>query len=88
MTIYYFFKLSHPRKDAIVGCLQVLSASDDVDYEVILFNRMIDPELGQLEKRVHAKSMECQVSDHGLLFSGLIQKFADIVVDRIGGLVD
>ncbi|PON96040.1 Mitogen-activated protein kinase kinase kinase [Trema orientale] len=67
--------------------LQVLSVSDDVDYEVILVNRMVDPELRLLEKRAYAISMECGVSDHGLIFSGLIQKIADIVVDRMGGPV-
>lgn len=67
--------------------LQVLSVSDDVDYEVILVNSMIDPELRQLEKRASALSMECQSSDHGLIFSELSQKIAGIVVDRMGGPV-
>ncbi|XP_062099039.1 probable serine/threonine-protein kinase SIS8 isoform X2 [Humulus lupulus] len=67
--------------------LQVLSVSDDVDYEVILVNRMVDSELRQLEKRAYDISLECRVSDHGLIFSGLIQKIADIVVDRMGGPV-
>ncbi|GMN35991.1 hypothetical protein TIFTF001_005679 [Ficus carica] len=67
--------------------LQAISVSDDVDCEVILVNRMIDPELRHLEKRAHAISIECPVSDHGLIFSGLIQKIADLVVDRMGGPV-
>ncbi|PON56349.1 Mitogen-activated protein kinase kinase kinase [Parasponia andersonii] len=71
----------------LLADLQVLSVSDDVDYEVILVNRMVDPELRLLEKRAYAISMECRVSDHGLIFSGLIQKIADIVVDRMGGPV-
>uniref|UniRef100_A0A803NG18 non-specific serine/threonine protein kinase n=1 Tax=Cannabis sativa TaxID=3483 RepID=A0A803NG18_CANSA len=71
----------------LLADLQVLSVSDNVDYEVILVNRMLDSELRQLEKRASDISLECQGSDHGLIFSGLIQKIADIVVDRMGGPV-
>ncbi|XP_024021796.1 serine/threonine-protein kinase EDR1 [Morus notabilis] len=67
--------------------LQAISVSDDVDYEVILVNRMVDSELRRLEKRASAISLECPVSDHGLIFSGLVQKIADLVVDRMGGPV-
>lgn len=66
--------------------LQAISVSDNVDYEVILVNRFTDPELRELEKRASIMSLESQVSD-GLVFSGLIQKIADIVVDRMGGPV-
>ncbi|XP_030490801.2 probable serine/threonine-protein kinase SIS8 isoform X2 [Cannabis sativa] len=71
----------------LLADLQVLSVSDNVDYEVILVNRMLDSELRQLEKRASDISLECQGSDHGLIFSGLIQKIADIVVDKMGGPV-
>lgn len=67
--------------------LKAVSVSDNVDYEVLLVNRLIDPELQQLEKRAYAISKESQVSTHGLVLSGLIQKIANIVVDRMGGPV-
>lgn len=66
---------------------QAVSVSDNVDYDVILVNRMVDTELQQLEKRAYAVSLESGISQHGLLLSGLIQKIADIVVDRMGGPV-
>lgn len=67
--------------------LQAISVSDNVDYEVLLVNRMVDPELQQLEKRANEISKESQVSKHGLVLSGLIQNIANIVVDRMGGPV-
>ena len=67
--------------------LQQVSVSGDVNYEVILVNRVHDLELQRLERRAYAASRESRVSDHGLIFSGLIQKIADIVVDRMGGAV-
>ncbi|KAJ7966433.1 Mitogen-activated protein kinase kinase kinase [Quillaja saponaria] len=63
------------------------SISDNVDYEVILVNRLVDAELRELERRVYTLSMECRVSEQGLFFSGLLQKIADFVVDRMGGPV-
>ncbi|KAF3440196.1 hypothetical protein FNV43_RR18477 [Rhamnella rubrinervis] len=38
--------------------LKAISVSDNVDYEVLLVNRLIDPELQQLEKRAYAISRE------------------------------
>ncbi|BFG18147.1 hypothetical protein CerSpe_044210 [Prunus speciosa] len=67
--------------------LQAVSVSDNVDYDVILVNRLVDPELQQLEKRAYTVSLESRISQHGVLLSGLIQKIADIVVDRMGGPV-
>ncbi|XP_050264116.1 probable serine/threonine-protein kinase SIS8 isoform X4 [Quercus robur] len=67
--------------------LQAINISDNVDYEVILVNRLVDLELQKLEKTACAISLECQVSKHGLILSGLIQKIADLVVDRMGGPV-
>lgn len=67
--------------------LQAISVADNVDYEVLLVNRLIDPQLQQLEKRAYAISKECQVSKHGIVLSGLIQKIANMVVDRMGGPV-
>jgi sterile alpha motif and leucine zipper-containing kinase AZK len=66
--------------------LQAISVSDDVDYEVIMVNRFVDAELRELEKRAYIMSLESRFSD-GLVSSGLIQKIADVVVDRMGGPV-
>ncbi|KAK9273449.1 hypothetical protein L1049_018259 [Liquidambar formosana] len=68
--------------------LQALSILDKVDYEVILVNRSVDLELQQLEEKAFLISMECQVSEHDPILGGLIQKIADLVVDRMGGPVD
>lgn len=67
--------------------LQAINISDNVDYEVILVNRLVDLELQKLEKTAYAISLECQVSKHGLILGCLIQKIADLVVDRMGGPV-
>lgn len=67
--------------------LQQISITDDVNYEVILVNCTTDYELHRLEQKAYAVSSESRSSDHGLIFSGLIQKIADIVVDRMGGPV-
>ncbi|KAJ4837979.1 hypothetical protein Tsubulata_037847 [Turnera subulata] len=66
--------------------LQAISISDNVDYEVILVNRFMDPELRELEQRAHIVSLETQVSNR-LVLKNLIQKIADIVVERMGGPV-
>ena len=61
--------------------LQTTSISDDVNCEVIMVNRLVDAELQELEKRAYIMSLESRVSD------GLIQKIADVVVNRMGGPV-
>lgn len=66
--------------------LQAINVSDKVDYEVILVNRAIDPALRELEERVYAISVEQRDSEQGCI-SGLIQRIADLVVDRMGGQV-
>ncbi|XP_050363468.1 serine/threonine-protein kinase EDR1 isoform X2 [Argentina anserina] len=66
---------------------KAVSVSDNVDYDVIVVNRSVDAELQQLENRAYTASLESGISQHGLLLSGLIQKIADIVVDRMGGPV-
>ncbi|KAF7138375.1 hypothetical protein RHSIM_Rhsim07G0142400 [Rhododendron simsii] len=66
--------------------LQAITVSDKVDYEVILVNRAIDPALRELEERVYAISVEQRDSEQGCI-SGLIQRIADLVVDRMGGQV-
>ncbi|KAI9191595.1 hypothetical protein LWI28_010557 [Acer negundo] len=67
--------------------LQTISLSDNLDYEVILVNRLIDPKLQELEKIAYNLSVECQFYELGPVLSGLIQKVADIVVERMGGPV-
>ncbi|EEF45788.1 serine/threonine-protein kinase EDR1 [Ricinus communis] len=66
--------------------LQAISILDNVDYEVVLVNRFMDPELRELERKAYIMSLEQRVSD-GLPLNGLIQKLADLVVDRMGGPV-
>ncbi|KAJ0260814.1 hypothetical protein HA466_0040580 [Hirschfeldia incana] len=68
--------------------LQAISVSDNVDYEVILVNRVIDPELQELERRVSALSLECPDFVRGQVSSDLTQRIADIVVEQMGGPVE
>ncbi|KAL0843665.1 hypothetical protein Bca101_016911 [Brassica carinata] len=70
--------------------LQAISVSDNVDYEVILVNQLIDPELPELKKRTSISLLECQES---ILCSwsgvtDLTKKIADIVVEHMGGPVE
>jgi hypothetical protein len=67
--------------------LKTVPSSRNVDYEVISVNRIIDVELCQLEKKACALFEECSVSELGLFLSGLIQRLADVVVNRMGGPV-
>ncbi|XP_061374708.1 serine/threonine-protein kinase EDR1 isoform X2 [Gastrolobium bilobum] len=67
--------------------LQTTPVSGNVDCEVILVNRVVDMELNLLEKKACALFNECSVSELGLMLSGLLQKLADIVVNRMGGPV-
>ncbi|XP_054797805.1 probable serine/threonine-protein kinase SIS8 [Prosopis cineraria] len=67
--------------------LQTASLSENVGCEVILVNRMVDIKLKQLEKKAFAVSKDCCLSEQGLVSSGLLQKLADIVVNRMGGPV-
>lgn len=48
---------------------------------------MIDPELQELEKRVYNIYVQCRAFGHGPVLSGMIQKIAEIVVNRMGGPV-
>ncbi|ESQ41155.1 hypothetical protein EUTSA_v10012636mg [Eutrema salsugineum] len=68
--------------------LQAISISDNVDYEVILVNRLIDPELQELERRAYALSLECSEFARGQVSSELTQKIANIVVEQMGGPVE
>ncbi|KAE8664382.1 Serine/threonine-protein kinase CTR1 [Hibiscus syriacus] len=67
--------------------LQAVSVSEKVDYEAILVNRLLDPELQELEKRVYNIYVQSRALGHGLVLSDLIQKISEIVVYRMGGPV-
>lgn len=67
--------------------LQTTSISENLDCEVILVNRIVDIELKQLEQKACKLSKDCCLSERGLILSGLLQKLADIVVNRMGGPV-
>ncbi|XP_022750095.1 serine/threonine-protein kinase EDR1-like [Durio zibethinus] len=67
--------------------LQAISVLDNVDYEAILVNRLLDPELQELEKRVYNIYVQSRAFGHGPVLSGLIEKIAEIVVNRMGGPV-
>ncbi|XP_008793254.2 probable serine/threonine-protein kinase SIS8 isoform X2 [Phoenix dactylifera] len=67
--------------------LQATSITDNIDYEVVLVNRSVDPELQQLERRAVSIALESKYEEHDPIASGLIQKIADLVVDRMGGPV-
>ncbi|CAH9125445.1 unnamed protein product [Cuscuta epithymum] len=68
--------------------LEVISVSDDFDHEVILVNRTADVELRQLEDKVSFISRECRALMKLPLTNILVQKIADLVVDRMGGSVN
>ncbi|KAI3694268.1 hypothetical protein L1987_77232 [Smallanthus sonchifolius] len=67
--------------------LQAITVSDNVDYEVILVNRMVDKDLRYLEERVSTISLECQAAGTTQIMSTLIQRIANIVVGQMGGPV-
>ncbi|XP_073019801.1 serine/threonine-protein kinase EDR1-like [Primulina eburnea] len=68
--------------------LEAISVLDEVNHEVVLVNRAIDMELRKLEERVYFMSMEYRDLDWGLKISLLIQKIAEIIVDKMGGPVN
>ena len=81
---------SHPTargKMPLLVDLQKISIFSNVDYEVVLVNRLVDVELQQLENKVYAISVECKVLGPGMYLNGVIQRLADLVVDRMGGPV-
>ncbi|KAL4333378.1 hypothetical protein GQ457_07G045100 [Hibiscus cannabinus] len=67
--------------------LRAVSVLDNVDYQVILVNRLLDPELQELEKRVYNMYVQSQAFGHSPVVSGMIQKIAEMVVNRMGGPV-
>lgn len=72
----------------VLADLQAVTILDNAaDYEAILVNRAIDPQLQSLENIAYSMSTECRVLGQSLFFNGLIQKIANIVVTRMGGPV-
>ncbi|KAG8381814.1 hypothetical protein BUALT_Bualt05G0012000 [Buddleja alternifolia] len=67
--------------------LESISVLDNIGYEVVVVNRAADVELRELEERVNFMSMECRALDGGLNTSFLVQKIADLIVERMGGPV-
>ncbi|XP_075484107.1 serine/threonine-protein kinase EDR1-like [Primulina tabacum] len=68
--------------------LEAISVLDEVNHEVVLVNRAIDMELRKLEERVYFMSMEYRDLDWAVKISLLIQKIAEIIVDKMGGPVN
>ncbi|GMI92587.1 MAPKKK delta-1 [Hibiscus trionum] len=67
--------------------LRAVSVFDNVNYQVIFVNRLLDPELQELEKRVYNMYVQSRAFGHGPVVSGMIQKIAEMVVNRMGGPV-
>lgn len=67
--------------------LQAMPVTDNIDYEVVLVNRIMDHSLQQIEKKAALFATQCKVDEHGPISSGLIQKIADLVVGCMGGPV-
>lgn len=68
--------------------LQGTPVSDNIGYEVVLVNRIIDPALEQLEQKALGISLELKAADLGPLDSGLVQGVADLVAEHMGGAVN
>ncbi|KAK6129537.1 hypothetical protein DH2020_036722 [Rehmannia glutinosa] len=67
--------------------LEATSALDNIGCEVVLVNRAVDLELRKLEERVYYMSMKCHALDKALNTSFLVQKIAELIVERMGGPV-
>ncbi|EPS59026.1 hypothetical protein M569_15785 [Genlisea aurea] len=67
--------------------LDAISVLEDVGFEVVLVNRAVDVNLRQLEERVYFMSLECNSLDEALNTSFLVQKIADLIVEKMGGSV-
>lgn len=67
--------------------LNAMSPLDNIGCEVVIVNRAVDVELRKLEERVYYMSMECHALDKTLNKTFLVQKIADLIVERMGGPV-
>ncbi|CAA2959682.1 serine threonine- kinase EDR1 [Olea europaea subsp. europaea] len=66
--------------------LQLISILDHVGSEVVLVNRTLDTELRELEEKVYCMFKECLALESGTSF--LVQKIADLIVEKMGGPVN
>lgn len=76
-----------PKKMPSLMELKAISPLDNVGCEVVLVNRAVDIELRKLEERVYYMSIECHALDKTLNTRILVQKIADLIVERLGGPV-
>ncbi|KAL7112227.1 hypothetical protein ACP275_05G138900 [Erythranthe tilingii] len=67
--------------------LEANSALEGTDCEVVLVNRSVDVQLRQLEEKVYFMSMECHTLGTAINTSFLVQKIANLIVERMGGPV-
>ncbi|KAL9168046.1 hypothetical protein ABFS82_05G135800 [Erythranthe guttata] len=67
--------------------LEAISALDSTDCEVVLVNRSVDVQLQQLEEKVYFMYMECHTLGTAVNTSFLVQKIANLIVERMGGPV-
>ena len=67
--------------------LEAISVLNNVDFEVVSVNRSADTELRRLEEIVHFMSMEYLPLNMSQRTSSLVQKIADLIVERMGGPV-
>ncbi|KAG6409555.1 hypothetical protein SASPL_127595 [Salvia splendens] len=67
--------------------LEAISVLNNVDFEVVSVNRSADTELRRLEEIVHFMSMEYLAQNMSQRTSSLVQKIADLIVERMGGPV-
>ncbi|XP_042038813.1 probable serine/threonine-protein kinase SIS8 [Salvia splendens] len=67
--------------------LEAISVLNNVDFEVVSVNRSADTELRRLEEIVHFMSMEYLALNMSQRTSSLVQKIADLIVERMGGPV-
>ena len=71
-----------PKKMPSLVELKAISPLEDVRCEVVLVNRIDDVDLRKLEEIVY-----CMSVDKTLSTNFLVQKIADLIVDRMGGPV-
>lgn len=76
-----------PKKMPSLMELKAISPLEDMGCEVVLVDRAVDVELRKLEERVYYMSVESRALDKTLSTSFLIQKIADLIVERMGGAV-
>ncbi|KAI4377536.1 hypothetical protein MLD38_015142 [Melastoma candidum] len=71
----------------LLADLQASSETHSIDYEVVYVNRLVDFELQQLENSAIDLTAGCHAPEGGLLLSSVIQRVANLVVHRMGGIV-